>query len=184
MKFAPACISSKPILGCTTAYLCRSRQRTGAPIPGLQVPPHWLSLASWIGGDRDGNPTSPPRLLRNPAIASRFGNRNLPPPMQDLSRHLSVSSQRIAPPPELLKWIEKRHPFPARIAYIEERYATEPYRLVLSLLTNDLAEASRDDMKSHLLSRKPHRAKIYSGDIEHMLEISPNHFHPRWLGTN
>jgi phosphoenolpyruvate carboxylase len=151
--------------------------------PGLQVPPHWLSLASWIGGDRDGNPNvtteiTAETLRLHRGLAIEIYRRRL----QDLSRHLSVSSQRIAPPPELLKWIEKRHPFPARIAYIEERYATEPYRLVLSLLTNDLAEASRDDMKSHLLSRKPHRAKIYSGDIEHMLEIISKSLPPALAG--
>ncbi|MFN8388211.1 MAG: hypothetical protein U0X92_17595 [Anaerolineales bacterium] len=60
---------------------------------------------------------------------------------QELGRRLSASSNRIPPPPALMEWIERQRPFP-HVAYIEQRYATEPYRLILALLTNDLAEAS------------------------------------------
>ena len=140
--------------------------------PELRAPSRWLSLASWMGGDRDGNPNVTTELTAETlrlhrGLAIEIHRRRL----QELSRHLSVSLQRIPPPPELLEWIEKRHPFPARVAYIEERYANEPYRLVLSLLANDLAEASGDDMKAHLLSREPHHAHIYLTDLQRPLEI-------------
>jgi len=86
---------------------------------------------------------------------------------QDLGRRLSVSSNRIQPPPALIEWIEKQRPFPPHVAYIEQRYATEPYRLILALLADDLAEASRDDMKSHLLGQHPHHARM---DAQHLRE--------------
>jgi len=136
--------------------------------PGLQVPRAWLKLASWIGGDRDGNPyvtsqvtAETLRLHRGQAVEN---HRRM---FQELGRRLSVSSNRIAPPQALVEWIEKRRPFPAHVAYIEQRYATEPYRLVLALLANELAEASRDDMKSHLLGQYPHHARM---DEKYLLE--------------
>jgi phosphoenolpyruvate carboxylase len=136
--------------------------------PGLQVPRAWLKLASWIGGDRDGNPfvtsdvtAETLRLHRGLAVES---HRRM---FQELGRRLSVSSNRIPPPPELARWIEKQRPFPQHVAYIEQRYATEPYRLVLALLANELAEASRDEMKAHLLGQYPHHARM---DAKHLRE--------------
>ncbi|HXD09870.1 MAG TPA: phosphoenolpyruvate carboxylase, partial [Anaerolineales bacterium] len=137
--------------------------------PGLpQVPRAWLKLASWIGGDRDGNPyvtsevtAETLRLHRGLAVES---HRRM---FQDLGRRLSVSSNRIQPPPALIEWIEKQRPFPPHVAYIEQRYATEPYRLILALLADDLAEASRDDVKSHLLGQHPHHARM---DAQHLRE--------------
>ena len=129
--------------------------------PGLQAPEGWLKLASWIGGDRDGNPyvtsavtAETLRLHRGLAV------ENHRRAFQELGRSLSVSASRIPPPPALQAWIEARRPFPPHVAYIEQRYANEPYRLVLALLTNDLAEASRDDMTRHLLGQYSHRALI------------------------
>lgn len=140
--------------------------------PELNAPRAWLKLASWIGGDRDGNPfvtsevtAETLRLHRGLAVEN---HRRM---FQELGRRLSVSSRRIPPPPALLDWIEKRRPFPEHVAYIEQRYATEPYRLVLSLLTNDLTEASRDDMKKRLLSRHPHRALLEAGQLLEPLEL-------------
>ena len=136
--------------------------------PGVRVPRTWLKLASWIGGDRDGNPyvtsdvtAETLRLHRGLAVES---HRRM---FQDLGRRLSVSSNRILPPPALTAWIEKQRPFPPHVAYIEQRYATEPYRLILALLANELAEASRDDMKTHLLGQYPHHARM---DAKHLLE--------------
>ncbi len=134
--------------------------------PGLQVGHTWLELASWIGGDRDGNPTVTSeitaetlRLHRGLAVEK---HREI---IQELGRHMSISSGRIPPPKSLMDWVESRRPFPDHVAYIEDRYATEPYRLVLSLLRADLAEASREDMKTHLLESEPHQAFILMDDL-------------------
>jgi phosphoenolpyruvate carboxylase len=71
----------------------------------------------------------------------------------------------VPPPAELLAWLEERRPFPAHAAYLAKRYAKEPYRLVLALLAEDLAEASREDMLAHLLSSEPATARVKVGDI-------------------
>jgi phosphoenolpyruvate carboxylase len=158
------------------AYLWNSIPRMYADLeraiekyyPGLNVPHGWLKLASWIGGDRDGNPyvtsevtAETLRLHRGLAVEN---HRRM---FQDLGRRLSVSSNRIPPPSALMEWIERQRPFPPHVAYIEGRYAAEPYRLILALLTDDLAEASNEDMKTHLLGQYPHRARM---DANHLLE--------------
>ena len=140
--------------------------------PEVKSPLNWLRLASWMGGDRDGNPNvthevtaETLRLHRGLAVESH--RRTL----QDLARRLSISSQRLPPSPELSEWIEARHPLPPHVAFIEERYAMEPYRLVLSLLAADLAEASRDEMTARLLERTPHQARIKLEDLLEPIDL-------------
>jgi phosphoenolpyruvate carboxylase len=140
--------------------------------PGLTTDHAWLRLASWMGGDRDGNPNVTAevtaetlRLHRGLAVERHRQT------LQELARHLSISSQRIPPPQALTDWINAHRPFPARVAYIEERYALEPYRLVLSLLAAELAEASAEDMKSRLLEQEPHQALIQLGDLLEPIQI-------------
>jgi phosphoenolpyruvate carboxylase len=140
--------------------------------PGLTVGHNWLRLASWIGGDRDGNPNVTSEVTAETLHLHRgLAVENHRRILQELSRRLSVSSRRLPPPAELTAWIEGRRPFPAHAAYIEERYANEPYRLVLSLLAADLADASRDDMKANLLKRKPHQARVRLNDLLRPVEI-------------
>jgi phosphoenolpyruvate carboxylase len=140
--------------------------------PGLHAPDVWFKLASWIGGDRDGNPNVTAEVTAEALRLHRgLAVENHRRSFQDLARHLSISSNRIPPPRELLEWIEKRRPLPPHIAYIEQRYATEPYRLVLSLLASDLAEASREDMKAHLLQSYSYHARIEESDLAHPLEL-------------
>jgi len=141
--------------------------------PGLSSVDHpWLRLASWIGGDRDGNPnvTTPVtaetlRLHRGLAVEKH--RRSL----GDLARRLSVSARRVPPPPELQAWFESRRPLPSHVTYLEQRYANEPYRLALSLLADDLAEASKDDMTARLLSRAPHTARAQLEDFTLPLKV-------------
>jgi phosphoenolpyruvate carboxylase len=132
--------------------------------PGLHAPGHtWLRLASWIGGDRDGNPNVTAEVTADTLHLHRgLAIENHRRSLQDLSRRLSVSSKR-APLPETLQiWLEKRKPYPPHAAQIQARYPMEPYRLILALLAADLAEASQDDMKAHLLSPLPHTAHVYT----------------------
>jgi phosphoenolpyruvate carboxylase len=68
-------------------------------------------------------------------------------------------------PADLATWLEQRKPFPSHAALIYERYPAEPYRLIMTLLASDLAQASQDDMKSRLLSHQPHSALIYKQDL-------------------
>jgi phosphoenolpyruvate carboxylase len=140
--------------------------------PGLEIERPWLRLASWIGGDRDGNPlvtsavtAETLRLHRGLAVEK---HRHM---LQELARHMSISAERIPPPDSLSDWVESRRPFPARVAYIEERYAVEPYRLALSLLAADLAEASREDMTARLLEDEPHRAHVHLEDLLEPVEM-------------
>jgi phosphoenolpyruvate carboxylase len=134
--------------------------------PDVTLPSRWLRMASWMGGDRDGNPNvthvvTAETLRLHRGLAVEKHRRTL----QELSRRLSVSSRRLSPSPELLTWIDSRRPLPDHVAFIEERYPAEPYRLMLALLASDLAEASRDDMTARLLERTPHQARIRLQDL-------------------
>lgn len=147
--------------------------------PDVRPPTVWLGLASWVGGDRDGNPNvthavtaETLRLHRGLAVEKHRHN------LQELSRRMSVSARRLSPPGELTDWIESRRPLPGHVTYIEERYPSEPYRLVLSLLANDLAEASSDDMTARLLERTPHQARIRVEDLLQPLSLITSRLPP------
>jgi phosphoenolpyruvate carboxylase len=140
--------------------------------PGLSAPRGWLTLASWIGGDRDGNPSvvaavTAETLRLHRGLAIERHRRSL----HDLARRLSVSGRRCAPPPALAAWLEARRPLPAHVAYLAERYAAEPYRLALSLLVSDLEIASGEDMTARLLDETPHQARIAAGDVQEVVDL-------------
>ncbi len=140
--------------------------------PALGAPSRWLSLASWIGGDRDGNPSvvapvtaETLRLHRGLAVERHRQS------LQELARRLSVSGRRYPPPAALTAWLEGRRPLPAHVAYLEDRYGGEPYRLALSLLATELEAASHEDMTARLLDETPHRARIKAGEIQEVLDL-------------
>ncbi|HVQ76760.1 MAG TPA: phosphoenolpyruvate carboxylase [Candidatus Binatia bacterium] len=142
-----------------------------AHYPGIAAPPGWLTLASWIGGDRDGNPTvvadlTAETLRLHRGLAIERHRRSL----QDLARRLSVSGRRCPPPPALAAWLEARRPLPAHVAYLEERYAGEPYRLALALLAADLETASRQAMTARLLEETPLRARVDVRGLQEVLD--------------
>ncbi|MCB9134262.1 MAG: phosphoenolpyruvate carboxylase [Anaerolineales bacterium] len=122
--------------------------------PGLTPPARWLRLASWVGGDRDGNPNVTPevtaetiRLHRGLAVTRHRDH------LRQLSRRLSPSDERILPPPELASWLEQhKHAFPTVAA---DRYPGEPYRLTLALLAAALDEASHEKVTENLLANPP-----------------------------
>jgi phosphoenolpyruvate carboxylase len=152
--------------------------------PEVKVNHAWLRIASWMGGDRDGNPNvtrevTAETLRLHRGLAIEAHRRNI----QEVGRGLSFSSHRLLTPPDLQNWIESRRPLPEHVAYIEERYATEPYRLTLSLLATDLAEASSEDMKSNLLRLRPRPARITLEKLSRPLEMIANAV-PDWIATD
>ena len=143
-----------------------------AHFPGLAPPPRWLTLASWIGGDRDGNPSvvtavTAETLRLHRGLAVERHRRSL----RDAARRLSLSARRCPPPAALVAWLEARRPLPPRVAYLEERYANEPYRLALSLLAADLEAASEEDMTARLLEDAPHQARATGAEIARVLDL-------------
>jgi phosphoenolpyruvate carboxylase len=129
--------------------------------PGVTPRHPWLKLASWIGGDRDGNPNVTAEVTAETLHLHRgLAVENHRRMLQDLSRRLSMSDDLVPLPAELERWLENHRPFPAHVEKIFERYPEEPYRLIAALLVHELAEASQDDMKTHLLARAPHQARI------------------------
>jgi len=140
--------------------------------PGLVPPPAWLTVASWIGGDRDGNPSvvtevTAETLRLHRGLAVERHRRSV----QDLARRLSVSGRRCPPPEALTAWLDARRPLPAHVAYLEQRYVGEPYRLALSLLAADLEAASREDMAARLLDEAPHAARATAAEVRAVVDL-------------
>lgn len=145
---------------------------TARHYPGLKLPPAWLTLASWIGGDRDGNPNvtvalTAEALRLHRGLAVEHHRRNL----QDLARRLSVSVRRVPPSPELEAWLEQHHPLPEHAAYLERRYDSEPYRLVLSILAAELEVASQEEMAQRLLEASPYAGRAHLEEFTRALDL-------------
>jgi phosphoenolpyruvate carboxylase len=146
--------------------------------PGVRSPTTWLKLASWIGGDRDGNPNVTAEVTAEALRLHRgLAVEHFRESVQSLARYYSMSSNRIPPSDELREWLASRYPLPQHASYLERRYGNEPYRLVLALLAADFAHASQDDMVARLLGREPHtpraRVKDFLLPIDMILEIMP-----------
>ena len=140
--------------------------------PQLSSPARWLTLASWIGGDRDGNPNvtaevTAETLRLHRGLAIEHHRRAL----QEVARRFSLSARRVPPPAELQAWLNARHPLPEHVAFLEKRYADEPYRLTLSLLSADLEQASQEQMTARLLENTPHTARIQLDDLTEPLDL-------------
>ncbi len=134
--------------------------------PGLLIDHPWFQLASWIGGDRDGNPNVTAEVTAETLHLHRgLAVENHRRTMQELSRRLSLSSRRVTIPEEIQAWLARREPLPVHAAQIRQRYPREPYRLVLSILAEELAEASQDGMKEHLLTSGTHLAHIQKKEL-------------------
>ena len=97
--------------------------------PGTRVPDRFLRFASWIGGDRDGNPTitvatTEQALRAHHELALRLLRRGI----ERLHGHLSTT-ERLGVDAALLQSLERDAlAFPDEAVNAEERYRKQPYR--------------------------------------------------------
>ena len=120
--------------------------------PTLDLPPRFLTFASWMGGDRDGNPfvTAPVtaetlRLHRGLAVERHRKGAG------ELNRSLSMSDRLMQIGPELDAALSAAAAHDsAHVGYLRQRYPHEPYRLLAAILAADLGEASQDDVVARL----------------------------------
>ena len=122
----------------------------------VDVPQQFLTFGSWMGGDRDGNPfvtsdvtAETLRLHRGLALEQ---HREV---ARGLNRSLSMSENLTAVSAELNTHITQRLKTPSpHVAFLNERYSDEPYRLAAAILASDLGEASGvTDMEERLLGQ-------------------------------
>src|ERR1700743_956682 len=124
--------------------------------PPLEPPP--FALGSWIGGDRDGNPTvgpgDTPAVL---ALAHEHGARR--------AGALSISTRIAAATPELDASLAADLD---ALPELDPRYrrlnAEEPYRLKLTCVREKLANTRR-----RIPAGGPHRAGLHYLDQRHLV---------------
>ncbi|MBI4790567.1 MAG: phosphoenolpyruvate carboxylase [Chloroflexi bacterium] len=148
--------------------------------PRVKTPSRWLTLASWTGGDRDGNPNvtaaiTAETLRLHRGLAVERHRRAL----HDLARRLSLDEQLAPAPRELHAWLDARRPLPQHVAFLDKRYAGEIYRLILSLFAYDFEYASRDDMTARLLEDTPHKARLHLPEFTAPLALMAEALPPR-----
>lgn len=119
--------------------------------PSLRPPDRFLTFASWIGGDRDGNPNVTAgvtaetlRLHRGLALEKHRAAA------RQLDRSLSISDQ-LAEVPEAVSDAVAAYGEPdGHLAFLHDRYPNETYRHLSAQLGADLGEASAGDMIARL----------------------------------
>lgn len=119
--------------------------------PSLKPPTRFLTFGSWIGGDRDGNPNVTAdvtaetlRLHRGLAVV-RHGEM-----ATRLNRSLTVSDMLTPIQPQFLEALTAVQDRSDHLAFLQDRYPNEPYRLWAAALAQDLAAAAAGDMVARL----------------------------------
>ena len=107
-----------------------------------QAPARWLTFGSWIGGDRDGNPNVTAKVTADVLLLHRrLAIEKLRLGSRDLARSLTVSDRRDLVSPAVRRLARESRHFSKHLEQVGARYPHEPYRLLLGVLRERLAQA-------------------------------------------
>ncbi|HEY0944896.1 MAG TPA: phosphoenolpyruvate carboxylase [Opitutaceae bacterium] len=110
--------------------------------PGVAAPARWLTFGSWIGGDRDGNPNVTSRITAEVLLLHRrLAVEKLRLASRELARSLTVSDRRDLVSPAVRRLARESRHFSSHLEQLGHRYPHEPYRLLLGVLRERLAQA-------------------------------------------
>ncbi|HEY5079827.1 MAG TPA: phosphoenolpyruvate carboxylase, partial [Opitutaceae bacterium] len=119
----------------------------GRHYPLVRPPRRWLTFGSWIGGDRDGNPEVTAAVSADVLLLHRrLAIEKLRATAGALSHTLTVSDRRDSVVPALRRELEEDLHLSKHLEALEKRYPHEPYRLLLGVLHERLAQA-RDELR-------------------------------------
>lgn len=140
--------------------------------PELTAPVRWLTFGSWIGGDRDGNPNVTAAVTGEVLLLNRrLAIEKMRAAARDLARTLTVSDRRDAVSLALKKELRESAPISQHIEVLQKRYPHEPYRLLLGVLREQLAQAVGEVREESLLTTTEHAAgSLQAAEIAEMLE--------------
>ena len=134
----------------------RLKRALGQTFPSLRPPrPNFCRFGSWVGSDRDGNPSVTPQVTWKTACYQR----NLVidkyiKSVRKLSSLLSPSLHWSEVLPELLESLEQDHiELPSVYERFSIRYRQEPYRLKLAYV------------EQRLINTLTRSQKLYNGDV-------------------
>ncbi len=110
--------------------------------------PPFLRFRSWIGGDRDGNPFVTHDITNQTLEAHRNAALNsYRKSIEALWQELSISSQRVAVPHDLMKDIQREAEMIALHPDERHRYRFEPFRLKIAYMLERLKQFQADPAK-------------------------------------
>lgn len=157
----------------------RLQQSLKATFPGMTPPKsNFCHFGSWVGGDRDGNPSVTPEVTwatccyqRN-AVLEKYLIA-----IRDLTSILSLSQHWCDVLPELLDSLERdKQQMPEIYSQLAIRYRQEPYRLKLAFIQKRL-ENTRDrnnrlaDPEERQLLVKVNEPNLYRSGAEFLEEL-------------
>lgn len=141
--------------------------------PGVKAGRRWLSFGSWIGGDRDGNPNVTAEVTAKILVFHRrLALEKLRLEAHRLSRTLTVSDRRVAVGAALREELKKNEHLSKHVEEMEKRYPHEPYRVLVGVIRERLAQAAEAlEDTSLLTSGVGDRAPLTAGAVMGTLEI-------------
>jgi phosphoenolpyruvate carboxylase len=146
-------------------HLIEAIARVYGPDHGVRVPTGLVRVASWVGGDMDGNPNVGAHTIKSTLrrhrdlILAQYQSE-----MRELFEHLSQSRSRVGVSPALDARISHYAVMlPREFASISERHRDMPYR-VLAWLMGARLRATMNDTNSAY-----ENAAAFIGDLELMM---------------
>lgn len=110
--------------------------------PAVKPPRRWLTFGTWMGGDRDGNPNVTAAVSAEVLLLHRrLAIEKMRLAARELARTLTVSDRRDAVVPALQRGLEENLHLSKHLEELSKRYPHEPYRLLLGVLRERLAQA-------------------------------------------
>ncbi len=110
--------------------------------PGVKAPVRWLTFGTWMGGDRDGNPNVTAAVTAEVLLLHRrLAIEKMRLAARELARTLTVSDRRDSVVPALKRGLRENLHLSKHLEELSKRYPHEPYRLLLGVLRERLAQA-------------------------------------------